>query len=518
MMRRLANWLGVVVWMLIAAGPALAQGLPLKDGNSSALADVQACGAENCLRATGPTTASGVGYEGLVGVSGDSPVTSSGKRFNPIHGTEGGGLRMGVPNILWDDTFNATAQNTGKYKWFSATLTGAQAAGYVLLNNSSLTTASGNAALQTTKVFPLFAKQELRASISAMHTTAPQANAVTEWGLFTATLPGTAAPADGCFFRFNASAEFRGVCSFNGTEVQTGAITATSANVNHDYLIVVQTNTAVFYVDNAVVGTLTLSTDAPSQGQPLMQATVPLTLRHYNTATPPSLAMQFKVSDVFVIAIGPDMGRSWGTQKAGFGHMAYQGQNGGTMGSTANYANSANPTAAVPTNTTAALGTGLGGQFWETHSLALGTDGIVSSFQNPAGGVNQSGRNLIIHGVCIDSTIQTVLAGGPYVIAWSLAFGHTAVSLATAESTSFVTPSTTTKAPRRIALGKMAVTAAQAVATRVAGAPVCARFDSGPLVIAPGEFIATVTKHETGGTVGTTGVIAHHIWFDGYFE
>lgn len=39
---------------------------------------------------------------------------------------------------------------------------------------------------------------------------------------------------------------------------------------------------------------------------------------------------------------------------------SYQGLSGGTMGSLALYANNTNPTAAVATNTTAALGVGLG--------------------------------------------------------------------------------------------------------------------------------------------------------------
>jgi hypothetical protein len=189
------------------------------------------------------------------------------------------------------------------------------------------------------------------------------------------------------------------------------------------------------------------------------------------------------------------------------GHHAYQGQNGGTMGSTANYANSTNPTAAVPTNTTAALGTGLGGQFWETATLALTTDGIICSFQNPAGSVTQTPRTLYITGVKVTSYIQTVIAGGPFVCQWALAFGHTAVSLATAEAA-------TTKAPRRIAIGTQLVTAAQAVSTLVTG-DVQYKFDT-PIPVAPGEFIAMVKKHV--GTVGTGGVIAHVITFDGYFE
>lgn len=498
--------------MLLIPSLTWAQGLPLKDGNSSTLADVEACGATNCVKATGPVTPSGAGYEGLVGISGDSPATSGGRRFNPIQATEGGGIRLGVPQLLWDDTFNATAQNTAKYRFGSTTMTGAQAGGYLILNNTSITTLNTNAAMQTFKTFPLFAKQELRLTVSAMHTTAPQANAVTEWGFFTmGTLPNATAPTDGCFFRFNAAAEFRGVCSYNTTEVQTAAMTATSANVNHDYTIVVQTNTVVFYVDNAVTGTLTLSTDAPTLGQPFIQATIPITFRHINSGVAPSLAMQFKVSDVFVVALGPMLNQDWPTQKAGFGHMASQGQNGGTMGSTANYANNANPTATVPTNTTAALGTGLGGQFWETVTLAANTDGIIQSFQNPLGGVNQTPRNLVIRSVSYHCYNQVALATVAFNKQQSLAYGHTAVSLATAETATFTTPGPTTKAARRIALGVL-----QPVAAVNTVYPQYTFVFSSPIVIAPGEFVALVSKNV--GTVAATGVIAWMVTYDAYME
>lgn len=65
------------------------------------------------------------------------------------------------------------------------------------------------------------------------------------------------------------------------------------------------------------------------------------------------------------------------------------------------------------------------------------------------------------------SYIQTVIAGGPFVTQYSLAFGHTAVSLATAESASMASP--TTKAARRVPLPgfTQVVTAAQAVSTIV---------------------------------------------------
>ena len=66
------------------------------------------------------------------------------------------------------------------------------------------------------------------------------------------------------------------------------------------------------------------------------------------------------------------------------------------MGGLSKYTNNTNATAAVPTNTTAALGTGLGGEFWETDTLAVNTDGIIQSFQVPAGTVNTQGKRLVI--------------------------------------------------------------------------------------------------------------------------
>ena len=132
--------------------------------------------------------------------------------------------------------------------------------------------------------------------------------------------------------------------------------------------------------------------------------------------------------------------------------MTQQGLAGGTMGSLAAYANNLAPGAgAAMTNTTAALGTGLGGQFTTTATLTASTDGIVCSYQNPAGSVNQRPRTLMITGVRVQSLITAALTGGPLYWLYSLAFGHTAVSMATAESTSFA--NATAKAPRRVPLG-----------------------------------------------------------------
>ena len=89
-----------------------------------------------------------------------------------------------------------------------------------------------------------------------------------------------------------------------------------------------------------------------------------------------------------------------------------QGLSGGTMGTIGTYTNSTNPVAAVPTNTTLAVGAaGLLNQAWETFSLAVNTDGILQSYQLPAGSSSVQGRRFKISGVSLSSFVQTVLVG-----------------------------------------------------------------------------------------------------------
>ena len=103
----------------------------------------------------------------------------------------------------------------------------------------------------------------------------------------------------------------------------------------------------------------------------------------------------------------------------------------------------------------------------------------------------------------LSSHVQTVIAGGPYVAEWFLAFGHTAVSLATTEAA-------TTKAPRRIALPfTQLVTAAQAVSTLVSQPTQFVDFGDAPVFVNPGEFVQLCTRHI--GTVGTSGTVVHRV-------
>ena len=514
-MKKISLW--VFLFVMLLPSYVMAQGLPLKDGTASTLATISDCaGSINCIRSTGSTTVSGAGFQGVAGATG-VPLTASNRRFVPVQGNEGGGQRQATHGILFEDTFNATAQNTSIWRYTNiAGMVATETGGFVNLNSGAVTTINTNVSYQTFRTFSIFGKSEIRFTIMAQHTVAPQTNATTEWGLFTATLPGAAIPTDGCFFRFNAAAEFRGVCNNNATEVQTAALTATSANVVHEYTIVIGSNAVLFVVDDSVVGTITLLTDAPGVGQAFLQATVPMTFRHYIAGSGPASGMQFRVATAAVHMLGPDGDRTYGEQKAGYGLMAYQGQNGGTMGTTANTLNGATPAASALTNTAISTGSpvGLGGVAHVLPTLVVGTDGILFSFQNPVGSVNITPRNLIIKGINISGGVDAVLTGGPLVYVYSLAYGHTAISMATAETASFTNATTTTKAPRRIWLGVQSCLVTAPVGTPLN--PGLAIPFTSPIVIAPGEFVAITIRNQ--GVVTTLGSVIIAATFDAYME
>jgi hypothetical protein len=173
---------------------------------------------------------------------------------------------------------------------------------------------------------------------------------------------------------------------------------------------------------------------------------------------------------------------------------SYQGLSGGTMGSLATYVNSTNPTAAAPANTTltANLPGGLGGQGAVVAAVAAATDGIWASYQVPAGTVLIQGRRLVLRGIRLDAVnLGAAVATTATTIQFSLAFGHTAVSLATAEAA-------TAKAPRRLPVGFMTWPVGAAIGAQPQAGPLFLDLGDAPLFINPGEFVALVGKFLAG--------------------
>jgi hypothetical protein len=119
----------------------------------------------------------------------------------------------------------------------------------------------------------------------------------------------------------------------------------------------------------------------------------------------------------------------------------------------------------------------------------------------------------VIQGVTLSGGVNAALTGGPLILVYSVAYGHTAVSLATAESASFT--NATTKAPRRVWLGVQTTVVTAAAGVPLGPAPITMAFAS-PIVVAPGEFVAITVRNQ--GIVTSAGSIIITGAFDAYFE
>jgi hypothetical protein len=417
-------------------------------------------------------------------------------------------MRVAQDTMLDEEVFSYVSQNTGKHNLNATTMAASFTAGQYTSNSASITTITTGTQLATYAYFPNIGANTLSADYELAFSAQPVSNSFVEFGL---GLPGgaTVAPSDGVFFRLS-SAGLQGIATNNGTETSTGVFPLSGGtgtwvyqnNKKYQFIVYMGGVKAEFWVNDGTgavkLGQIPLPT---GQSRMCMAQGMQVFHKHRIVGGAAGGVLQSFLG-AYSVRLG---GANITTTASTLGNRlygSYQGLSGGTMGSLALYPNSANPTAAVPTNTTAALGVGLGGQFWETDTLAVTTDGIIQSFQVPAGTANVQGRRLVVRGVKIQTYVQTALTGGGYIAQWSLAFGHTAVSLATAEGGN-------TKAPRRIPLGIHGVPSAATVNSTLGD--IIIDLGDAPIYVNPGEFIQVVKKKV--GTAPTAGTLAYTITY-----
>ncbi len=440
----------------------------------------------------------------------DAGLITGVRRVKEVEVSEDFRIRAGLDSPFLQEQFPGAALNSAIWTAPTTTMTVVVGGGFVTLNAGLSVATTVVARVSSYRSFPIFATCETYFEIVGHVTQLPVANNVTEWGAGIAT--ASAAPTDGAFFRLNASGIMQCVVTNNGVDNIPVAVDANDpildgqsiVNISRHYCIALCDDCVKFWIDDKLVARIER---APAGSTMVSSAQLPVLMRTYNTAGT-SAAQSLKVSLASVWVGDPLTGRTWADAMSGMGNIGAQGPTGGTMGSTALYTNSlAAGAGAAATNTTAALGSGLGGQFALQPTLAAGTDGIISSYQVPLGTAALPGRTLMLRGIKINGVVTTAFVGGPCLFAWSLAFGHTAVSLATAEGA-------TTKAPRRIALGIQTFPVTAAVGARD-DREISVQFMA-PVPVQPGEFIQTVVKNL--GTVTSAGVIIWIITPDTYWE
>ena len=325
----------------------------------------------------------------------DLGTTTGSVLARAVSSTTANRLETSQPTLLFTDTFDYGNQDTPVWNNTLTTFAVSYANGFMNINSGIVTTASAAAMVRSYFTYPIPTEGAIVFRMVGYQIWPAQTNCVTEFGFLYAS--GTTAPTDGAFFRFTTTGTLVGVTNFNGIELLTGPFVQPTPAVNTTWQVVLDKTHAEFWINGVLQGSIS----SPVAGnRPSMSSSIQIGFRMYHLISPPLVGNVLKVSNVDVWCTDEFINRPSPIIRAGMGLMGYTGFAGMTsIGSTASYGNSTNPTSTAPTNTTAALGTGLGGQFWELTSLALNTDGIISSFQMPPGGVSQGYRKLIITGI-----------------------------------------------------------------------------------------------------------------------
>ena len=436
----------------------------------------------------------------------DSGAVIGTRTVRPIDISRDYRMRTSIDSILFNTKFPGSAISTQLWNQIASTMTIVVTGGFCAINSSASVAISTYAQIRTYKQFPMFGTFGLWAQASVQFSQLPVVGNVSEVGLFLAA--ANSAPTDGVFMRYTSAGTAVFVINFNGSETVSAVIaniaTLFPVNTTHKFVIGIFDQVSELWIDDVLITSLTMP---PGQGDITSSAELPFAFRTYNT-TATTLAQIISVGTVNVTLADVNAIKLWSHTLAGLGGMGYEGQPGATIGSTALYSNSLSSGAgAAATNTTAAVGSGLGGQFALQPTLAQGTDGIISSYQVPAGTSVIPGKALYITGVKIEGVVTTAFTGGPCLFAWSLAYGHTSVSLATTEAAG-------AKAPRRVPLGVQVFAVTSAVGVRD-DRTVLVKFDT-PIMVQPGEFVQAVAKNL--GTVTSAGVVVFLITFDSYWE
>jgi hypothetical protein len=479
-------------------------------GLTGTLADVDST---NNAMVNLPVVVAEAGFASVAAESDDGTVTGT-RAVRKGQMSEQGRLAVGVDTMLFNENHYNNVLNTGQWNTPVLTSTVTVVSGSMTLTGNTTTVTHARAT--SWRQFPLRNRTPLKGEIAAQFAIAPQANNTVEWGFLIGT--GTTAPTDGCFFRFTSTGTFVCVNNFNGTEVVSANLTAATlvgTNTVHDFQVIINDDDCEFFIDGTRVARIARQTAAPSM---CLSQTLPIAIRQYNSVSVPAGTQVVKVGSVSVLLGDENTGKTFADVQSGLGLHGSQGQLSAAASyaipaTTAVYSNNLATAAGTAASNTAAIATGigLGGQVVVLPTLAAATDGIIFSYQNPAGTTTQPGRNLYVNGVTVDGIVSVVLAGGPVYWVWAVAYGHTAVSLATAEAGNTATP---TKKARLVPFGISSTVVTAAVGTQFAK-PVTLTLRN-PIMVAPGEFFQITAKNI--GTVTTTGAIVVTATIDSYWE
>jgi hypothetical protein len=484
-------------------------GVQIKGGNSSAgLANVSSTYELNVVT---PQTEADAGFVQL-STEADSGSVLGTRTVIPLEASDDYRLRTGLDQTLYNQSFEGTVVATHMLNQTLSTMTVNQASGYFVLNSGNAT-ASGNYAIAVTRrAFPLYGTYPTYFDLWLREAGENATNAISEWGAgYVAT---TSAPTDGIFFRRNAAGVLKAVVNYAGTEteetVDTTNVPARSGVGSYDatecnhYLIVCHNDITNFWINDTLVASI-LCPDA--QPSPTSASAIPVFGRVYNSGVA-SQGRRVEFGFLNVSLGDQSNNKPWSHALCGLGQGAYQTQLGTATAQTANWANSAAPASATLSNTAAGYST-LGGQYQFAASATNETDWALFGYLNPAGTNALPGKTLYVTSIRVSKMLVTGAATvNATMFFWAVGVGSTAVSLATTDTASAVSP-------KRIPLGIQNHAAAAAIGTSSDGFDV--QFTDAPLVVQPGTYLHIILKQLNGAATASL-VFRGQVMINGYFE
>jgi hypothetical protein len=420
-------------------------------------------------------------------------VTLSGED-NIVRGKGSDGrLAVGVDTLMFRDTIEGVTINGTIWSQSQLTMTAAQAAGSLTLNNSAITTVNTYSILFSDKQCYISSEYTIDFIMRArlIH---PGANAVIELGF--GNVATTAVPTDGVFFRIDEAGILNGIISYGGVETSTAELLSLDSTRYYNFGIKI-TETGVFFEvtnsDDSIYTELSLAIPA-TQGSVTLNQHLPIFTRVYNSASAPATAPQILMSFVNVSQQDLVTNKDWASQLAGVNRNAIIDPVAYTQ--TCQLAAGAAPAAGAPTNATTKYTT-LGGEFLCTSTAS--SENLLGVF----GYLVPSPYNFVVTDIVMPQPFVTTTMGGgtASIHEWAIMFQANSRNPSTA--TGF-----------RVPIGMFSAAATAAVGTVMNGLPLNVGLKT-PLTVYGGQYILVLVKVISGTA---TGAYRGSIFINGYFE
>lgn len=455
--------------------------LKVKSAISTNVAEVSSA---STLNVNTPTVIREIGYVTATAEVDDGSVTGS-ALLRPFYASQDYRLRIGVDNVIWQDTFDFSVLDNNKYLTTQSGQTIVPSLSGIVLNAGGNQNVSTSSRVQTFRTFPIRFSYPLYVDISASFSTSLQANNITEFGLGYAV--SSASTTDGVYFSASGTS-LVGVVNYGGQIRTTSNLYTPTAEEYTHYTIVVGNQEAEFWANDVLLGRILTVTQF--SGSTTSSNALPLLLRTYNLGAV-SNPLTFSVNNIVISQADMKMGKKWSYNMVTNGQSSISkpsGQAADASGTTnANLANNTAPSIFVPTvdfsNTIAAYPT-LGGDFAFSGVAQSETDYVLFAYLNPV----ESSKTFVITDVNIMSYLSgATIATTATNLQWSIGVGGTAIDLATTDSAT-----AGTRGARRLHLGNMTFPVGTASGS-MADRSIITSFRT-PLMVESGTYCHVIVK------------------------